>query len=387
MRRIHDTIIAGLGAMGSSIAMHLARRGHDVVAFDRFRPPHAQGSSHGGSRIIREAYFEHPQYVPLVRRAYALWAELEKDAGVELYRKTGGLMIGAADSALVTGSIASAREHHLPFEVIDAQEIRRRFSALHVPDAMVGVLEPRAGILFPETCVGIQNAMAARFGADLHFDEPISHWENEAMGVKVVTHRGEYRARKMIVASGAWVAELMPSLARHFTVERQTLYWFAPATAPQSFTPERCPVHLWQFDGGEFFYGFPDMGDGIKVARHYGGAVTSAAGVDRTVSDQEVDDIRSLVRRFLPDADGKLLRRDVCLYTNTADQHFWIDWVAQHDGNRRVLLVSPCSGHGFKFASVIGEIAADMVIEGASRFDLSLFESRLEPGLKAANAT
>ena len=169
----YDSIVVGLGAMGSAAAYHLTRRGHTVLGFDRFRPPHAHGSSHGETRIIREAYFEHPAYVPMVQRAYALWHELEERSGKVLYQPTGGLMIGAADSELVAGALLSAREHGLAHQLIGAAEIRRRFPALQPPDDMVGVLEPRAGILFPERCVAAHLELAREAGADLHFDEPV----------------------------------------------------------------------------------------------------------------------------------------------------------------------------------------------------------------------
>src|SRR4051812_20791235 len=171
-----DIIVAGLGAMGSAVAMNLSRRGCSVIGFDRFRPPHAFGSSHGGSRIIREAYFEHPMYVPLVQRAYELWASLERDAAASLYLQTGGLMLGARDSDLVEGSLRSAREHRLAHEVIDEREMRRRFPALRPETGMVGVLEPRAGILFPERCVEVMLDQASRAGAELRYDEPVDAW-------------------------------------------------------------------------------------------------------------------------------------------------------------------------------------------------------------------
>jgi sarcosine oxidase len=369
----YEAIIVGLGAMGSAAAYHLARRGCKVLAFDRFRPPHTQGSSHGDSRIIREAYFEHPVYVPMVQRAFELWAELEQRSRAELYLQTGGLMIGAAESELVTGALRSAREHGLAHELIDADAIRERFPALQPADDMVGVLEARAGILFPERCVAMHLELAREAGADLYFDEPVLSWAARGSGVRVVTRRGEYDARHLIATAGSWVSALFPDLALPFTIERQTLYWFEAQGAADLFDAKRCPIHLWQFDGRHFFYGFPDLGQGVKVARHHDGQATTADLVDCDVSANEVDDIRDLVRRFVPRADGRLRKSAVCLYTNTPDEHFWID---RHPAHPQVLIVSPCSGHGFKFASVIGEIVADSLIEGRSRFDLSLFRTR-----------
>ena len=368
-----DCIVVGLGAMGSAAAYHLARRGQAVLGFDRFRPPHAQGSSHGATRIIREAYFEHPAYVPLVQRAYDLWRELEQRSGAVLHRRTGGLMIGREESAVVAGALRSAREHRLAHELISAVEIRRRFPALCPDDDMMGVLEPRAGILFPERCVAAHLALAREAKAELHLDEPVLRWEADRAGARVFTPRGEYASRRLIVAAGPWVQSLFPALALPFKIERQVLYWFGSHDAGDRFDASRCPVHLWQFDGRHYFYGFPDLGEGIKVARHHDGRLTTPDTVDTDVSIEEIEDMRGLLRRFLPLADGPLRKSAVCLYTNTPDEHFFLDRHPAHPG---VLIVSPCSGHGFKFASVIGEIVADLVVDGHSRFDLSLFRSR-----------
>lgn len=368
-----DCIVAGLGAMGSAAAYHLARCGQKVLGFDRFRPPHDRGSSHGATRIIREAYFEHPAYVPLVQRAYELWSELEQRSGAVLQRRTGGLMIGREASDVVQGALRSAREHGLAHELIAAAEIRRRFPALCPDDDMVGVLEPRAGILFPERCVAAHLTLAREAGAELRFDEPVLRWEAARDGVRVLTPRGEYVSRRLVVATGPWMQALLPALAWPLTIERQVLYWFGAQSGGDLFDPSRCPIHLWQFDGQRYFYGFPDLGEGVKVARHHDGRVTTADEVDRDVAIEEIEDMRSVVRRFLPLADGPLRGSAVCLYTNTPDEHFLID---RHPAHPEVLIVSPCSGHGFKFASAIGEIVAGLIVDGRSRFDLSLFRAR-----------
>ena len=368
-----DCIVAGVGAMGGAVAYRLASRGYTVLGFDRFRPPHARGSSHGETRIIREAYFEHPVYVPMVQRAYELWSELAQRSGEVLYQRTGGVMIGAAASELVTGTLRSAREHGLAHQLIGAGEIRERFPALQPADDMVGIVEERAGILFPERCVAVHLKLARDAGADLRFDEPVLNWEADGDGVRVLTPNSECRARYLIATAGAWVRDLIPELAQALAIERQTLYWFESPVSDELFNPMRCPVHLWQFDGRQFFYGFPDVGEGVKVARHHHGRIVSIDAVDREATAEEIEDIRGLVRRFMPRADGPLRKSAVCLYTNTPDEHFWID---RHPAHAQVLIVSACSGHGFKFASVIGEIVADLLVEGRSRFDLSLFRNR-----------
>ena len=374
MTTTFDVAIAGLGVMGSASAHCLADRKQRVIAFDRFDPPHDRGSSHGESRIIREAYFEHPVYVPMVQRAYELWSELERHSGTLLYTRTGGVMIGAPQSAMVTGALRSAREHGLAHEVLAAPELRARFPAFVVPDGMIGVLEPRAGVLFAERCLRAQLDLAQAAGAEVHANEPVLRWEPRGDSVRVFTAGGTHDARWLVVCAGAWLDTLFPDLDLPLVVERQTLYWFDPATPSDAFDPRHCPIHLWQFDDGQFFYGFPNLGNGVKVARHHRGISVAIDHVEREVSPHEVTDIRSLVRRFVPGAEGTLRKSAVCLYTNTRDEHFWID---AHPAHPHVLIVSPCSGHGFKFAPVIGEIVADWVAERPLRFDLSLFKSRL----------
>jgi len=367
---LHDVAIVGLGVMGGAVALELARRGARVIGFDRFTPPHRWGSSHGDTRIIREAYFEHPVYVPMVQRAFALWRGLERASGAVLLQQTGGVMIGEPDSALVAGALRSARQHGLQHEVLSADELRARVPVLNPEPGMVGVWEPRAGVLAAEACVSAQLDQARRHGASLRPDEPVSHWQADGTGIGIDTAHGHYRARQFVICAGAWVASLLPGMTVPFRVERQVLHWFEPAADAGAFAPQRCPVHLWQFDGGRFFYGFPDQGAGVKVAFHHRGESTSADTVAREVAASEVDDVRRALRRLLPAADGRLRASTVCLYTNTPDEHFWID---RHPAHGNVWVASPCSGHGFKFAPAIGEVVADLVEGRPARFDLGLF--------------
>jgi sarcosine oxidase len=365
-----DVIIVGLGAMGSAAAYHLAKSGRKVLGLDRFRPPHTQGSSHGQTRIIREAYFEDPAYVPLVQRAYELWAELEQQSGRILLKKTGGLMIGPASGVVFSGAKRSAEQHRLAHEILTAADVRGRFPVLQPEDSMSAVWEPRAGILFPESCIEAHLQLARTRGATLQYDEPVQRWEADHP-VRVITSKGSYSAEQLLFCAGAWTGELFRDLGLPLRVERQVQFWFEPAAKAASFEPDKCPIHIWEFERDRFFYGFPDLGEGVKVAAHHEGVSTLPDNVDRTVREDEVDRMRQVLKRFVPDANGRLRSTAVCMYTNTPDGHFVID---HHPKCPEVLMASPCSGHGFKFSSAIGEVLADLLWTGQSRFDLKLFQ-------------
>ena len=251
--------------------------------------------------------------------------------------------------------------------------MKGRFPALRPEENMVAVWEPRAGILFPDRCIESHLKMAQSNGASLRFEEAVLRWEAKGDRVRVFSAKNQYEADHLLITAGAWIKRLAPELGVPFTVERQILFWFEPVRNSNLFRPETCPIHLWEYGPEEFFYGFPDLGTGVKVARHHQGELTEPDKVQREVGSGEVETMRRVVRRFLPDADGALRNSTVCLYTNTPDHHFFID---AHPHHPQVLIASPCSGHGFKFSSVIGEILSDIIISGKSSFDLSLFQSR-----------
>ena len=375
MSRAADAIVVGLGAMGSAALRALARRGARVVGFDAHRPPHALGSSHGRSRIIREAYFEDPAYVPLVQRAWALWEELERERGERLLVPTGGLMIGPESCVLVRGALASATRHGLPHEVLDATTLAVRFAAVAPDPEMVAVWEPRAGVLSPEAGIGALLASAGASGATIRAEEPVVRWRPAGAGFEVETARDTYRAERLVLCAGPWLGTLVPELSTVLAVERVVQLWFEP-TAPERFTPERCPISIWEYGPGRFFYSFPALGHGVKAALHHQGRRADPDQVERRVGDDESHAVRRLLERYLPGAAGRLLDASVCLYTNTPDEHFLIDRHPQHSN---VLVVSACSGHGFKFAPAIGEIAAELTLDGRTAHDLGLFgRNRLE---------
>jgi sarcosine oxidase len=366
----YDVIVAGLGGMGSQAALELASRGLRVLGLDRHRPPHGLGSSHGHSRIIRQAYFEHSLYVPLVMRSYEKWRALEAASKSPLLTRTGGLMLGPADSTLVAGAERSARLHHLPFELLDSAALRWRFPAFQAGPGTLGLFEPEAGVLDPERAIETTLAAAVRAGAELRFEQALLDWSSTAGSVSARTARGSVTAGSLILAAGPWMPELLGA-SWPLTVERQVMFWFEPASRPDQFMPPAFPIWMWEWSAGRLMYGFPNLGDGIKVARHHEGVIGARNELNPVVSAYEERDVRSWLVEHLPGANGPLRESAVCRYTDAPDGHFV---VGPHPGTDRVIVVSPCSGHGFKFAPVIGEIVADLVTDGRSRFDLTPFD-------------
>jgi sarcosine oxidase len=369
----YPVIIVGLGATGSAALLALARRGIKALGIDRWKPPHTRGSTHGRSRIIRQSYYESPVYVPLVRRAWDLWVQLEQESGRPLLRRTGGLMLGPADGDLIAGARQSATLHALPHEMLTTSALRKRFPQFTVRDATVGLFEENAGALDPEACVTASLEQASRRGALLALDAEVTGWKEENGGIVVSTSRGRAFGERLILAAGAWMPKLLQDDPQPLTVERQVLWWFEPKKSPWRFSSARCPVFLWEWEYGRIIYGIPDDAAGFKVAQHHEGLTVDPNTVDRTVKPREMTQIRRILAGHIPDANGALKESAVCLYTNTPDEDFII---GPHRHSSRVTIASPCSGHGFKFASAVGEVLADLVTTGESSFDLSAFSPR-----------
>lgn len=367
-----DVIVAGLGAMGSATAYHLARRGARVLGLEQFASGHTLGSSHGDSRIIRELYYEHPLYVPLVQRAYELWEELEKEAGVDLLRVTGGVMLGAANSELVRGAMLSGATHGIPAEVLERDEIVSRFPAFAPPEGYVGVWDARAGYLRPEACIEAHATLARRAGATLDYEEPMLHWEADGDGVRVTTSAGEYRADRLAICAGAWTKSLLAELELPLKVERQVLVWIEAPEPAERYAEESFPIYMCELPGGRLLYGFPRLERGVKAGIHHEGALyDSPDQVSREVLPGDVAALRESLAHFLPSLSTAAVRESVtCIYTDTPDGHFLVDF---HPRHRQVLFATPCSGHGFKFSSAIGELQAELLLDGRSRFDVSAF--------------
>jgi sarcosine oxidase len=340
-----------------------------VCGLDRYHPPHTLGSSHGGSRVIREMAFEHPRYVPLVRRAYQQWAELEAGAGSQLLVPTGALYIGAPASSVVAGSRDSAMQHGVGSEELDAASVNRRWPQFRPDAGMVGLLEHRAGVLRPEACVEAMLDAATDLGAVLRYDEPMTSWEAGPDGVSVRTGRGALTAQHLVLALGPWMPDELARAGGEAWVERVIQHWFTPKE-PALMDPSRCPIYLWEDSDGVIFYGFPTLDGVVKAAVHHRGESVNPDTVRREVSKEEVERARHYLARWMPAADGGYMRSAVCLYTNARDGDFIID---RHPEHPQVLLASPCAGIGFKFAPTIGEILADLVQDKQPSFDLASF--------------
>ena len=370
--RSYNAIVVGLGAMGSATLYHLARRGWRVLGLEQFTPANSMGSSHGDSRIIREMYFEHPLYVPLVQRAYELWSDLESESGKSLMTINGGLMIGPRDGAIVRGTIRSATEHNLDYEMLAPDETRRRFPAFELAENLVAVVDPRAGYLDPEACVNAHVDLARAAGAEARFEEPLLSWISDGDGVRVTTPAGDYTADFLVMAGGAWNRHLLRDISLDLRIERQTVFWFEPESNIDLFDRSRFPIYAHEYRPGYICYGFPRLPRGVKACVMHSGEISSdPESVRRSVSDDEVDPLRAALSPVLPELSRAPVRESTtCLFTNTSDEDFLIDF---HPAYRQVLISSPCSGHGFKFSSAIGEVQADLLITGNTRFDISPF--------------
>jgi sarcosine oxidase len=364
-----DVLVIGLGAHGSSALYHLSKTGKKVAGIDRYTPPHLHGSSHGQSRIIRQAYHESPFYVPLVQAAYPLWAELERETGKPLMINTGGLLLGSEDAPLIKGARLSAETHGIGYDWLDHSDLRRRFPAFRPEPGTVGVWEAAAGILFPEACIEAWLAGAAANKASIHCNEVVTRIIPRKDDVEVETDKGRYSTAKLIVSAGAWLGTLLPELRLPLTIERQVVCWFRDIANQPHFLPGNMPVYIWEYGPGKLFYGFPDLGEGIKIGFHHGGRHIQPEQLQQDATTADISDIQNIARQYLA-IDPEYQSSSVCMYTNTPDEHFIID---AHPDCDDILIASPCSGHGFKFSSVIGNILSQLATHQLVTFDLSPF--------------
>ncbi|MFD7108283.1 N-methyl-L-tryptophan oxidase [Streptomyces celluloflavus] len=373
----YDVIVLGLGGMGSAAAHHLAARGARVLGLEKFGPVHQRGSSHGGSRITRQSYFEDPAYVPLLLRAHELYARLARDSGRRVATLCGGVMVGRPGSRTVAGALRSARTWDLPHEMLDAKEIRRRFPTLAPAADEVALYEARAGFVRPEHTVAAQLQLAGQSGAALHFQEPVTRWEAlpGGRGVRVHTPDDTYTAGQLVICPGAWAPRLLAGLGVPFTIERQVMYWFAPDGGTAPYAPEQHPVYIWEDTAGVQIYGFPAIDGpegGAKVAFFRKGTVCTPENIDRTVHEDEVRAMAAQAARLLPTLPGRFLSAATCMYSNTPDEHFVITRHPAHPD--AVTVACGFSGHGFKFVPVVGEILADLALTGETGHPIELFD-------------
>lgn len=365
-----DTIVVGVGGMGSAALYHLARRGQRVLGIDRHDVPNEQGSSHGITRVIRLAYNEDPAYVPLLRRAYEGWRELESGAGEQLLHITGSLDISRPGQAVVEGAIRSCEEHGLSYEVLNEAEMARTFPGYRLDPEMVAVLQPEGGFVLPERAITAHARAAVMAGAELHPGERVTRWEPTAEGgVRVTTDDDVYEAERLVLTAGAWMGELtgLPIVA-----ERQVLAWFEP-DEPELFEPSRFPVFIMQTADDSRWYGLPQFEiPGLKLGRyHHFEERGPADALDRTPRADDERMLRDYASRYFPRGAGRALRLTGCLFENTPDEHFVIGALPD---TPQVIVGGGGSGHGFKFCPVVGEILADLTVDGSTSHDISLFD-------------
>jgi len=359
-----DAIVLGTGGMGSATLYHLARRGAKVLGIDRFDPPHDRGSSHGQTRIIRQAYFEHPDYVPLLSRAYDCWTELEQAVGRQLFHKVGLVEVGHPQGEVIQGILKAAAKYRLPVDQLSPQEVARQWPQLAVPQDCAAVFERNAGYLLVEECIAAHLAGAEKSGAALHTGERVRHWSADGQSVVLQTDRGSYRCQKLIVTAGPWAAELLSGVGVKFEVRRKSMFWYA--TDDERFLPSAgCPAFFYELPWG-VFYGFPQLdARGVKLAEHSGGSVvTDPLHIDRAIFPDDQQRIEQFIGECVPALTRQVTEHSACMYTMSPDEHFVVGSHPRHDN---VLVAAGLSGHGFKFTGMLGEVLAELALEGATR--------------------
>ncbi len=368
----YDAIVVGLGGMGSAAAYHLAARGRRVLGLERHQPGHDKGSSHGGSRIIRQTYFEDPGYVPLLLRAYELWEKLAADAAHDVYRVTGGLFIGPPAGTTVSGCLRTSRQWNLPYEMLDAAEITARFPNFTPHPGDVALYEAKAGFARPELTVRAHLELAEKCGATLQFGEPMLDWKQTGTGVRVITGRGSYSAGQLVICPGPWAPQLLGQFNIPITVQRAVMYWIDPIGGVSEFLDH--PIFIAENASGTHIYGFPAIDGprgGVKVAFARKGVDCTPDTIDRVVHAREIGEMTARAGELVPALAGTCLRTATCMYSNTPDLNFVIARLPQC---AHVTVACGFSGHGFKFVPVVGEILADLVIDGATDQPISLFD-------------
>ena len=366
-------IVVGLGAHGSAALHQLAKRGIDVIGIDQFHPPHSMGSSHGASRIFREAYKEGPQYIPLLRRARELWNKLNIDSGKTSFDVTGGLFMGDPSGLAITGMKLATEAYDIEVEALSPREVTYRYPIVKIPEFWQAIYEPNSATIFPETAISSQLSLASKLGAKIYFDEVLMDWSADGSGVSVKTSRDYYQADRLILCAGAWMPNLLNDLDFSLEVQRVPILMLRPRANEHLFLPDVCPNMSWELELKYPMYMQANFGTGVKIGldpRVLEGSTTNPEDISRVVTEIDRENILEQVRIFIPDLEGEVIDSSICMYTTTPDRHFIID---RHPFRENVIISSACSGHGFKFTTVIGEILTDLASDGSSQFDLSPF--------------
>ena len=366
----YDAIVVGLGGMGSAALFELAKRGKRVLGIEQFDIAHDMGSSHGVTRIIRLAYHEHPSYVPLMRRAYELWRELEATANEQILHITGSIDAGPPDGSNFKGSLLSCEEHDLPHDVLTGAELTDRFPGYRLPPETMAVFQGEGGFLLPERCIALFIERAQELGAAVHTGERTLEWESTPGGVCVTTDNGIFEAESLVITAGAWTSKLIPVLGAAAIPERQVLAWFE-TLRPELFTPDNFPVFNLVVDEGQF-YGFPEFGvPGFKLGKyHHLEENVDPDTIDRQPNPQDEAVLRDFTQKYFPSAAGATSSMKVCMFTNSPDEHFIIDRLPDAPN---VAIAAGFSGHGYKFSSVVGEILTDLTLDGKTSHDIGMF--------------
>ncbi len=380
MEKNFDVIVLGVGSMGSSTCYYLASRGQRVLGLEQFNIPHDQGSHAGQSRIIRKAYFEHPDYVPLLERAYENWKNLEHLTGKQIYYRTGLFYAGKPDHVLIKGVRESAERYNLTVESLSAHEVKARFPQFQIPNGYDVLFEPDAGFVTPEKAVSLFAEEAIRMGAEIHTNEKVNSWTKEGEIISVVTDRSTYTCKKLVITVGPWAGKMIPGLSRHLTVTRQVIAWVNPKDV-KSFEFGKFPCWLIDDDKENgMYYGFPVLPverfgapAGLKVALHYPGVPSNPDAVDRNPSTDDEKIVINGLNKFLPGGYSSMHVLKTCLYTNTVDENFVIDFLPGY--GQQVMIAAGFSGHGFKFVSVVGEIMADLTMTGKSELPIGFLNA------------
>jgi monomeric sarcosine oxidase len=365
----YDAIVLGIGGVGSAALYHLAKRGIRAIGIDRFSPPHDRGSSHGQSRVIRQAYFEHSDYVPLLREAYRLWHELETLSETKLFHQIGLVEVGPSDGVVVPGVLRAADEHRLQVESLTAEQVERRWPGLSVAKQFACVFEPAAGYLRVEDCVKAHIDVACAAGAEIMVDTEVQSWTADGREVRLRTTSGqEIVGDRLVVTAGAWASQLLADLNVALQVRRKSLFWFA-ADDPRYDAATGMPVFLFEEPEG-VFYGFPQIDErGVKFAEHTGGrTVDDPIVVDLSIDPDEQRRLIDALRRHLPGVSSRVTDHVVCLYTMSPDEHFIVD---RHPAYANVVVAAGLSGHGFKFTPVLGRALADLALDGGTNLPIN----------------